>query len=65
MYYYQHFNNYKYEIIIVNDASKDKTLEVAKKYLMNNKNFKIITYNKNRGKGGAVRLGMLAAAGEI
>ncbi|CAD8137276.1 unnamed protein product [Paramecium pentaurelia] len=62
---FKHFNEYKYEIIIINDASKDKTLEIAKKYQINNQNFKIITYNRNRGKGGAVRLGMLAAVGEI
>lgn len=51
-------------MIVINDASKDKTLSVAKQYASESKNFKIVTYNRNRGKGGAVRLGMLIAAGE-
>lgn len=60
----KHFKNYNYEVIVVNDASKDKTLSVAKQYASESRNFKIVTYNRNRGKGGAVRLGMLIAAGE-
>lgn len=58
------FKNIKYEIIVINDASKDKTLEVAKQYFELNGtqvNLKIIHYTTNRGKGGAVRLGMLIA----
>ena len=54
-----------YEIIIVNDGSKDKTTEAA---LVKGKELKanlcVLEYPKNRGKGGAVRAGMAAATGD-
>ena len=54
-----------FEILIVNDGSKDKTTEVA---LKNGKSLNIdlyvVEYPKNRGKGGAVRCGMAVATGK-
>jgi dolichyl-phosphate beta-glucosyltransferase len=59
--------NIKYEIIIVNDGSKDKTLELIKneikKYsslenLKNRPEIIGISYDKNGGKGFAVKTGM-------
>jgi len=55
------FNNY--EIIFVNDGSKDNTLKIISE-LADDK-IKIITYEKNKGKGGAVKTGMLAAEGDL
>ena len=50
----------KYEIILVNDGSKDKTWEVMqnslKKYKTNN--IYALNYEKNAGKGHAVMTGM-------
>ena len=46
-----------YEIILVDDGSKDKTCKIAAKFAIENdiKNeFKILTLEKNLGKGGAV-----------
>jgi len=51
------------EIIVVNDGSTDSTVELLKKYLKKYRNIKIISYVPNRGKGYAVRQGMLAAKG--
>ena len=54
---------FEFEIIMVNDGSTDKTLSLLKihqKTIL----FKIITYKKNRGKGYAIKKGMLAAKGE-
>jgi len=51
------------EIIVVNDGSTDSTVELLKKYLKKYRNIKIISYVPNRGKGYAVRQGMLAASG--
>lgn len=50
----------QYEIIIVNDGSRDNTSsEIAK--LQNEIQLKFIDNAENRGKGGAVRDGMLAS----
>ncbi len=53
------------EIIIVNDASKDKTEEKIKKICKKNKKIKFISYLKNRGKGYAIRMGFKKASGSI
>lgn len=52
----------KLEIIFVNDGSKDKTYELAKKYKA--KNVKILT-KENGGKGTALNFGLKKASGEI
>jgi len=49
-----------FEIIIVNNASTDKTAEVAGKYTA-----KIISVDKNRGPGGGRNFGAAHATGEI
>ena len=54
---------FSHEIILVNDGSSDKTLSVLKKYINKNQS-KVITYSKNRGKGYAIKLGMLASKGK-
>jgi len=56
--------SYDYEILVVNDGSKDNTLEVAKTLIPKIKNLKVTGYEKNQGKGFAVRFGMLTAEGE-
>lgn len=54
---------YKWELVIVNDGSKDKTLDLIKQ--VKNPNVKFITYGKNRGKGYAIVKGVEKAKGEI
>lgn len=46
-----------YEVIVVNDGSTDKSLEVLKKLNLKYKELKIINHAKNRGYGGALRSG--------
>ena len=55
--------DYAYEILVVNDGSKDNTAEVAQKMSANIKNLKVVDNHVNRGKGAVVRDGMLIAQG--
>ncbi len=55
---------YSYEIIVVSDGSTDKTVDVVQKYKQLVKNLEIIDNLENKGKGGVVRQGMLAARGK-
>lgn len=48
-----------YEIIIIDDGSTDKTALIAKQF--EKSNVKLISYKSNRGKGYAVKTGVLAA----
>lgn len=54
-----------YEIIFINDGSKDQTLEKAEKAVSQYENLRVISYSENRGKGYAVRQGVLASRGDV
>ncbi len=53
------------EVIVVDDASTDNTLEDARKFDGEIKNFKILRLQKNLGKGWAVQQGFLASKGNL
>jgi len=55
--------DYEYEIIVVNDGSRDGTVEVTNALMREIANLRLIDNRKNRGKGYAVRQGMLEAKG--
>ena len=54
-----------YEIVVVDDGSKDKTFSKALRYANRNGHVKVITYPTNLGKGYAVKTGFMQATGEI
>lgn len=56
---------YPYEIIVVNGGSKDKTVEKVEKLKGEILYLSVIDKKENRGKGYAVKEGMLAARGRI
>lgn len=56
---------YSYEIIVVNDGSKDGTARLAGSMEKETKNLRFIDRAKNMGKGYSVREGMLRANGKI
>lgn len=54
-----------YEIVFSNDGSVDSTFEKAQEISSENPCVKVVGYTTNKGKGGAVREGILAAEGDI
>lgn len=55
---------YDYEVIVVDDGSKDKTHEIVKALEAQYHNLRCIHYDQNQGKGYAVKTGILQARGE-
>lgn len=56
---------YPYEILVVSDGSSDKTEEIVQHIANRRTQVSLLTYADNRGKGYAVRFGMLRAQGEL
>ncbi|MDZ7830640.1 MAG: glycosyltransferase family 2 protein [Desulfobacterales bacterium] len=54
---------FRKEIIVVDDGSTDKTLEVLSKY--DNPSVKLISHERNQGKGRALQTGLDKANGDI
>jgi dolichyl-phosphate beta-glucosyltransferase len=54
---------FTWEFLVVDDGSSDETVEVVKQ--AGGPDVRVISYTPNRGKGGALQVGMLEAAGEI
>lgn len=59
--------DFTYEVIVVNDGSKDMTVKVAHEYGVKygTERSRVLNLITNRGKGGAVRLGMQSARGAV
>jgi dolichyl-phosphate beta-glucosyltransferase len=53
-----------FEIVVVNDGSKDDTAEVARALSRTFPMLRLVDLQPNRGKGGAVKAGMLDARGQ-
>ncbi len=55
----------RYEIVVVDDGSKDKTCDVVTAHMSTIPGLRLVRQFPNRGKGAAVRMGMLQARGQI
>jgi dolichyl-phosphate beta-glucosyltransferase len=64
IYEYLKGQNYSFEILVVSDGSTDRTCELVEEMKKEIENLEIICETINRGKGYAVRSGMLKAKGE-
>lgn len=56
--------NYTYEIIFVNDGSKDKTLEILEEIAAKDNNVKVISFARNFGHQCAVTAGLKYVSGD-
>lgn len=57
-------DRYSYEIIFINDGSKDSTLKILKKIASNDDNVKIISFSRNFGHQAAVTAGIRNVTGD-
>ena len=58
-------DNYSYEIIFVNDGSKDKTLEILTNICDADKNVKVLSFSRNFGHQAAVTAGIKYVTGDV
>lgn len=59
----EHFRNY--ELLLVDDGSKDKTVEKIAQHQRNNPNIRLIRLSRNFGKEAAVTAGLEHSTGEV
>jgi len=55
---------YTYAVLLVDDGSTDRTLETCRAFAAEHSWLEVVHYPVNHGKGFAVRMGVLSAAGE-
>ncbi len=54
----------RFEVIVVNDGSPDDTVGAARAAAKRLREVRVISYARNRGKGGALRVGIAASKGD-
>jgi len=54
-----------FEIIVVDDGSKDNTIDIVNVFSARHPGTKILKHERNKGKGEAVRTGVLEANGDL
>lgn len=60
----EELKQYDYEMIFINDGSKDKTLELLEEIAQNNKKVKILSFARNFGHQAAVTAGIRYVTGD-
>lgn len=59
------FLGQSYEVIVVNDGSRDSTGEKVRAFLKEHPEVRLVEYQENMGKGYAVRLGVMCSRGQF
>ena len=57
--------NFPVEVVFVDDGSLDSTAQIIEEAIKGKENFHLVRLPQNRGKGGAIKEGMLRARGEF
>lgn len=58
-------NYEEFEILVVDDGSSDKTVDVVEDFAMHHNGIRLLTHAPNQGKGYTVRTGVLQARGDL
>jgi glycosyltransferase involved in cell wall biosynthesis len=58
-------NNFTYEVLLIDDGSKDKSWEVVEQISSENTNIKGIKFRRNYGKSAALNVGFAKAIGDV
>jgi len=58
-------NNFTYEVLLIDDGSKDKSWEVVEQISAKNTNIKGIKFRRNYGKSAALNVGFAKAKGDV
>jgi hypothetical protein len=56
---------FDYDVILIDDKSQDRTVEIAQKIVSKYKNFKLMCHKKNMGRGGTVSEGIKSTNSDI
>ncbi len=56
---------FSWEIAVVSDGSRDRTADIVREFQIVDPRVRLLTYGKNRGKGYAVRWGMMHVKGQF
>lgn len=56
---------YPWDVTVVSDGATDRTEEIVREFAATHPGFGLLAYSPNRGKGHAVRVGMLQAKGDL
>src|SRR3546814_928840 len=64
--FFLYCRSFTYEIIVVNDGSKDRTSEVVMEYVdrLGANKLRLLQLQENRGKGGAIALAVARSRGQ-
>src|SRR3990172_9474569 len=57
--------NYDYEIIVVNDGSRDHTGDIVRELTASTPNLRLVEHFPNRGYGGALKAGFAASTKDL